>query len=289
MSLSVIVCATKPDLVEKLRKNIADTIGKDAVYEIIAIDNTQEPKSISKVYNEGGRKARYDNLLFIHQDAGFVTNNWLAPIEEKLSEPDCGTIGFAGTKVFYNYPSGWGNHGQEWIVAYYDDGTVVDHNRPKDAKFAEVVAIDGFAMFVRRDVWQENPFDEEAITGFHCYDVDFSLSLLPKYKNYVCGCVLAYHLSPGCFDEKWAAQTIRIYEAKWIDKLPCYASDVDIDSNDMKHLEERACFRAIKQFRKARMNIPLLNKHFLSFPLSGRHLEHLIKFSVYRTGRLFGK
>lgn len=287
MSLSIIVCATKPDLVENMRRNIAETIGKDAVYEIITIDNTRNPKSISKVYNEGGRKARYDNLLFLHQDAGFDTHDWLAPIEEKLKEPDCGVIGFAGTKVFFNYPAGWGFHGLEWIVEnFITDNTHYDLNSPGTG-FVEVVAIDGFAMFVRRDVWEKKPFDENAITGFHCYDVDFSLSLLPEYKNYVCCCVLPYHLSHGNFDERWARQTVNIYLNKWKNMLPCYASDVKLSPKEARHKAERGCFRAIKSLHKSGLKLPLINKQFLNYPLTPRHFEHLIKFSSYRITDIF--
>lgn len=285
MPISIIVCATKPNLVEELRENIAETIGENAVYEIIAIDNTVNPQAISKVYNEGGGKAQYDNLLFIHQDAGFVTKDWLSPIEKKLKEPDCGVIGFAGTKVFYNYPSGWGNHGFEWIVAYFDSGTVEDTNRPAGKDFAEVVAVDGYAMFVRRDVWRKKPFDEEAITGFHCYDIDFSLSMVPEYKNYVCCNVLTYHRSPGNFDEKWAEQTLKLYNAKWKNMLPLFATDVEFAPGEKEYTEERACFRAIKQFQKFGTYPELLNnlkKRFLSYPLSPRHFEHLIKFYIYQ-------
>ena len=51
--------------------------------------------------------------------------------------------------------------------------------------FAEVVAVDGFGMFVRKEVWKANPFDEKMLTGFHCYDVDFSLQIAvsKRYRN----------------------------------------------------------------------------------------------------------
>lgn len=287
MSLSVIVCATKPQLVEDVRKNIAETIGKNAVYEIIAIDNTVDPESISQVYNEGGRKAKYENLLFLHQDAGFITEDWLKPIEEKLREPDCGVIGFAGTKVFFNYPAGWASHGREWLVSYFYTDKIEDFQRPEGEDFAEVVAVDGFAMFVRKDVWEKKPFDEKAITGFHCYDIDFSLSLLPEYKNYVCCCVLPYHLSHGNFDEKWAQQTMKIYKNKWKDMLPCYSSDVNLSPKEAKYKAERACFRTIKSLYKSGINMPMINNQFLRYPLTPRHFEHLLKFSSYRLSGIF--
>ncbi len=166
MSISIIVCATKPDLVEELRENIARTIGDGCEYEIIAIDNTRTPRPLAAIYNEGGRKARFDNLLFIHQDAGFITENWLLPIEKKLSEPDCGVIGFAGTKVMYDFPGSWGASGLEWTATNYDDGGKLYRRICiKEEDFTEVAALDGFAMFVRKSVWEQSPFDEENLTG----------------------------------------------------------------------------------------------------------------------------
>lgn len=289
MSLSIIVCATKPDLVRDMERNIAETIGEGAVYEVIAIDNTVDPKPIAAVYNEGGRRARYDNLLFLHQDAGFVTRDWLPIMEAKLREPDCGAIGFAGTKVFYNFPAGWAHHGHEWIAVNYFDGKDESHQSPDGKNFSEVVAIDGFAMFVRKDVWAEYPFDEKELTDFHCYDLDFSLTLVGKYKNYVCCNVMAYHLSPGNFNKRWADQTERIYNRKWSKILPLYSSEITLDDKFRKYKEERVCFRTIRQFHEAGLNVPVLNKRFLSFPMTPRHLEHLIKYACLKLKDRFKK
>lgn len=284
--LSIIVCATNPALLDELRENIARTIGEGAVYEIISIDNTVNPRPIAAVYNEGARQARYGNLLFIHQDAGFVTKDWLVRIEAKLSEPDCGAIGFAGSRLMFNFAGGWASSGAEWMVTYYEtDGKLMEWKCPEGVSFVEVVAIDGFAMFVRKDVWAGSPFDEEALTGFHCYDVDFSLALFPEYKNYVCCDVLLYHHSPGYFDKIWAAQTIEIYESKWKHKLPCFTPDVVLPPTEFAYLEERACFRFIKKMSQLGFSSSALAKRFLKYPLKPRHFEHLLKYFTYESRR----
>lgn len=287
MSLSIIVCSTKNNLVEELRKNVAETIDSNSEYEIIIIENVTNPRPLAKVYNEGARKARYENLLFLHQDAGFVSRNWLAQIEEKLKEPDCGVIGFAGAKLMFDFPSSWGGNGIEWMVTYYEtDGVLMSLNCPEKDAFTQVVAIDGFAMFVRRNVWELNPFDEEVLNGFHCYDVDFSLSLLPEYKNYVCCNILLYHHSPGYFDKNWATQTMDIYEKKWKNILPCATPDVRLSPTEFVYLEERACFRLIKRLSKMGFSSSVLAKRFLKYPLKPRHLEHLLKYVTYESRRI---
>ncbi len=40
--------------------------------------------------------AKYPYLFFVHEDVKFHLQNWGGVIENKLREPDCGVIGFAG-------------------------------------------------------------------------------------------------------------------------------------------------------------------------------------------------
>lgn len=287
MSLSIIVCSTKPDLVDELKLNIAETIGDNAVYELIVIDNKTSPRPLAQVYNEGGRRAKYENLLFIHQDAGFVTHDWLEQIETQLATPDCGVIGFAGSRLIFNYPGGWFDSGVNWAITHYEtEKRRMDWQCPEGEAFVEVVAIDGFAMFVKKDVWIRHPFDEEALTGFHCYDMDFSMSIFPEYKNYVCCSVLPYHHSPGNFDKSWAYQTNDIYEKKWKHILPLHTPDVVLTPSEFAYLEERACFRMIKKLSKMGFSTSVLAKRFLKYPPKPRHLEHLLKYFTYEVRRM---
>lgn len=283
MSLSIIVCVTSGEMIAELRQNVASTIGKDVEYEIIEIRNVENPRPISRVYNEGASKARYPYLLFLHQDAGFESEGWWGQIEPKMSEPDCGVIGFAGTKVMFDVPSGWGVHGFEWLVLNLNQsGRKVVLNSDREKKFEEVVALDGFAMFVRKDVWEKYPFDERNIRGFHCYDIDFSLCVGAEYKNYVCTCVLPYHHSEGKFGDEWFAATLDMYDRKWHRILPRYSSDVTIMSDDAAKLAERAWFR----MAKCMFDIGTYDKNLLSlsrkYPLTYRSFEHRMKLWLYK-------
>ncbi len=199
--ISIIVCYISPSKLDKLKRNISETIG-DVPYEVIALDNRESPKSIAGVYNDGASKAIYPNLLFIHEDAGFVDKNWMSKIGDKLAEPDCGVIGFAGSRLMSDAPGGWNVLPEYSVWNLLENGRMLSMNIEEDAKpFREVVAVDGFAMFVRRNVWQEIGFDETMLRGFHCYDVDFSLSVGSSYRNYVCTDILLYHDSKGNFGE----------------------------------------------------------------------------------------
>ena len=96
--ISIIVCSINPDAAEKLKRNIAATIG-NMEYEVIDYDNRTSGYGICKVYNSCAEKSRYDFLCFLHEDVHFDTIAWGEIIVRKLSEPDCGAIGFAGSKL----------------------------------------------------------------------------------------------------------------------------------------------------------------------------------------------
>lgn len=98
--LSIIICSVSPERLEQVTRNIHDTIGVD--YEIIAIDNREKQWPIARAYNEGASRAHYPFLFFVHEDVKFHSVGWGKCIEKKLKEPDCGVIGFAGSKVKLN-------------------------------------------------------------------------------------------------------------------------------------------------------------------------------------------
>lgn len=130
--------------------------------------------------------------VFVHEDVKFHSVGWGKCIEKKLKEPDCGVIGFAGSKVKLKCYSGWGDVYKWDVIFYYQSvGTETQFRVASvtmEHPFKEVLVLDGFAMFVRKDVWAKYPFDEKLLTGFHCYDLDFTLQIAADrcYKNYVC-------------------------------------------------------------------------------------------------------
>lgn len=48
------------------------------------------------------RQARYPYLFFVHEDVKFHSQDWGTVVAEKLAEPSCGVIGFAGTKIMFD-------------------------------------------------------------------------------------------------------------------------------------------------------------------------------------------
>ena len=105
--LSIIVCSVNRKYLLNFEKNVAETIGDNVEYEILAIDNKVMRLSICAAYNRAASEARYPYLLFIHEDVEFLEKGWWAKVMPQLSKPDCGVIGFAGTGALVDSPGGW--------------------------------------------------------------------------------------------------------------------------------------------------------------------------------------
>mgnify|MGYP000074392762 FL=1 len=120
------------------------------------------------------------------------------------------------------------------------------------------------------------------LKGFHCYDVDFSLSVNLRYKNYVCGVVDIFHYSPGNFNEVWFREVLKTYR-KWHDRLPVWVDDPEhpISRQDMKRIHEKLDFKAMKKVKKLRdvRRWPYV-KRFFRHGMSLKHLEHIIRAFV---------
>lgn len=280
--LSIIICSISPEYLQRISQNIDETIGVE--HEIVAIDNRERKWPIARVYNEGARKARYPYLFFVHEDVKFHSQDWGKFIEEKLSEPDCGVIGFAGSKAKFESFSGWVQHKRLNYAFYYQGKNDVSmlsvSNIILEHPFEEVVILDGLGLFVRKDVWNAYPFDEDMLTGFHCYDIDFTLQIAAskKYKNYVCCSpkVIIEHFSEGNYNRSWFQDTILLHKQKWSKILPLAVSDLDLTEKEMRKYDEHSFNRFMRKLLKS--DCPEKGAvlwHFLKYPMfSWKHVGH---------------
>lgn len=282
---SIIICSISPDRLQQVTQNIQNTIGVE--HEIIAIDNREKHWPIARAYNEGAAKACYPYLFFVHEDVKFHTVGWGNCIAQKLKDPDCGVIGFAGSKVKLKCYSGWGQF-YDWNVIHYYQRVECETryyvaSSTLERPFEEVLTLDGFAMFVRKNLWKEYPFDENLLTGFHCYDLDFSLQIASskRYKNYVCclNDVLIEHSSLGHYNHSWYQDTIRMHKLKWNKMLPMKVDSLQLDKRQMRKQEERYFSFFLRDLLKN--NYPekkAVLKEFLSYSFSLKHLGHCIVY-----------
>lgn len=286
--LSVIICSISPERLAALESNLQETIGVD--FEIIAIDNRENCWSIAKAYNYGASKAKYPYLFFVHEDVKFHSKEWGGIIIQKLSEPDCGVIGFAGSKVRLRCYAGW-CQGDEYTVSYLfqglHDGLTEFRvaNAYLEHPFEGVITLDGLGLFVRKEVWEKYPFDEDLLTNFHCYDIDFTLQIAYAHlRNYVCcsNKVLIEHFSLGNFDKRWFSNTMRCHQ-KWKRKLPLKTDDVVLNEKQRYKYEEGYSYDFLKRIFKSEASCEdkwFALKEFWKRPLTWRHLRRCTFYTV---------
>lgn len=292
--LSIIICSISPAQLQAVKQNIQETIGVE--YEVIAIDNNEKKWPIAKAYNHGAQEAKYPYLLFMHEDVKFHSEDWAKFIGLKLGEPTCGIIGFAGSKVKLKSYSGW-DQLYEWMHVFlyqgFEDKTKLDvRNVYLESPFEEVVVLDGLAMFVRKEVWKQKPFDEKHLTGFHCYDIDFSLQVAQDYKNYVCcsSKVLVEHSSQGSYNTLWFSETIRLHREKWNNLLPIKIEDIKISTRKMKILEEQSSYKFLERIIESDYpDKKTILKEFWKLPFSRVHFRHCListaKYFMYSASK----
>lgn len=221
--ISIIVCSIDVDNYNALINNIALTIGTE--FEVIKIDNFEEKYSLTQAYNLGASKAKFDCLVFIHEDILFRTNNWGTIIIQSLKIERIGLIGVAGSNFKSSVPSSW------YEIEKYRYVNIVQHYKfaNKESKhiifgfqqnenYKEAVIIDGVFMATKKAIWLQIKFDEK-LPGFHGYDIDFSLAISKKYKVLITSKILLEHFSEGRENSDWLYSTIKVAR-KWHSLLP---------------------------------------------------------------------
>lgn len=230
--ISIIVCSVNPALRAFLSENIKQTIGI-ADFELIIIENEVEKHSITKAYNIGAAKAKYPYLCFCHEDVRFLSHNWGEKITTHLSDQETGLIGVAGSIIKPAAPSGiWLNNphtDRYFMIQGNSTGSdYIKYCNPIGEKKSEVKVVDGLFMGCRRAIWEENKFDEVVFTGFHGYDLDFSLQIQRKYKLYVIYDIELVHLSNGGNTITWLGNMLKVTE-KWKSVLPVYTPKFEVN------------------------------------------------------------
>lgn len=289
--ISVIVCSKSDSLFSALSLNIAQTIGE--TYELIRVDNKLNKYSICSAYNYGSAKAHNPLVCFVHEDVIFTTNGWGSKLLAHFkSLPDAGLIGVAGAVSISKMPGGWWQSEDDNYeikrmniihrMVGADNNNEFFYFNPGSDLQSEVCVVDGVFMAVDIKVLANCWFDEDMLTGFHGYDIDFSLQVIQYKKAYVVFDILLEHYSAGKRDCNWMNAMLAVHH-KWKAYLP--AGNINRNSsqiiyqNGWKRLKknmvqwlqyERNIFRLIKKYNSY---IGLLDKpvNFLKF--SGDYLR----------------
>lgn len=211
--LSIIISSYQPHYFTALEKNIAETCG--VPHEIIKIENPGL-MGICEAYNKGAEKAIYENLLFIHEDVLFHTQNWGEKLVRHLTDEKTGAIGVVGSNYVPKAPSGWYINSMENSFLY-----LIQNNKKGDdpvfndfvtKEKHEVFALDGVFIAISKQKFKEFRFSD-LLKGFHGYDTDFSLRVSKKYQNYVISDILIEHFSLGDSGKDWLLENIKVRNA----------------------------------------------------------------------------
>lgn len=270
--LSIIISSYQPHYFTVLEKNIAETCGVE--YEVIKIENPAL-MGICEAYNKGAEKARYDNLLFIHEDILISTMNWGKPLVLSLSEAKTGIIGIAGGTYVPAAPYGWFttmNNAKISIIQHKKDGSKIVE-KTFETKKEKVIAVDGVFLSIKKSVFNKFKFDEN-LKGYHGYDTELSLRISSKYQNYVTSEILIEHFSQGNPDHKWLESNIYTRN-----KL---GSNFNIQINkDLEYqMYERFVRDYFKYHSKNLLTLIKILKFFPIFKIGRRKYLPLLKFTI---------
>jgi hypothetical protein len=232
--ISIVVCSVSEVQFQQFSVNVAATVG--VVFEIIRIDNSSNRYSICSAYNEGAGKAQYPIICFSHEDIILRTQEWGKKVVEIFGQhPGLGVLGIAGSTYKAYSPSGWGiipelryvNLIQHYKSLPFE--TQHDYQNPQNQSISPVVCVDGVWMCTTKAITEKISFDEETLRAFHCYDLDFCLSVSYKYTVAVTFDILLEHLSEGKNDRAWIDNTM-IFHRKWKHQLPVNISTADFST-----------------------------------------------------------
>lgn len=248
--ISIIICFIDPVKLEKTIKSIEMSI--DCKYEFIIHDNRNNPKGICQVYNECASKASGEYLCFVHEDVLFNTHSWGNKLIEFAQKTNhCGVIGFGGSGFVSKYYISWfcgfflgknmaGVQGN-YILPDAENSkkyikTIIN---PFNEEFAQVITLDGYFLFCKKEVWENIKFDSVNFNGFHFYDQDFTFACFLKgYKNYVCHKIETIHLSRGNYGVEYYSnaktfrnkyrlkKSISLKKMSLLEKFVCEITDV---------------------------------------------------------------
>ena len=221
--ISVIVCSVNTSLLSKLSLNISITIG--VKYELIVIENRINKKGIAAVYNQSAFRAIYDILCFIHEDVVFHSIDWGNELIKIFQNTKIGLVGGFGAIYKSKFAGTWAScHSNLYRINPYSrkvDNSFFDKN--KDYDFVQI--IDGAFMCTTKNVFSKYKFNNKILTGFHCYDIDYSLQVGESFEIVVSNKINIEHLSFGMLDKKWLKDT-EICHNYWRSKLPVGSSKI---------------------------------------------------------------
>lgn len=218
--LTVIVSTRKinSDYIQHIR----NTSGLVNRIEIIAQENTHG-ESLSILYNRLAETAKYDHIVFMHDDLIMETQGWGIKLLYHFQEKDYDIIGVAGVRKELPATGCWWDDRANMvgIVNHVQEGKThaSTYSPEQGSDIVPVIILDG--LFIACN-WKTviNKWDE-SFPGFHFYDLGFT------FPNYLDGNNIGVvtniritHRSIGMTNSKWE-ENRKLFISKYWEELPC--------------------------------------------------------------------
>jgi GT2 family glycosyltransferase len=198
--ISVVYCTREhnPKHTEHLKK----MAGHPKV-EVIEYINNGIP--LTKAYNELLEKAKYDIVVFCHDDIEVETTQFAKKLKRHYDSSDYGILGVAGTKELHESGQWWANAGAMFgRVWHTHEGkkSLSKYSEDLGNNIEEVIVVDGVFFSVMKSRLKMK-FDNN-VNGFHFYDIDFCFhNYLEGVKVGVHTNIKINHMSIGMTNEQW--------------------------------------------------------------------------------------
>lgn len=292
--ISVIIASVSDLQLKSALKNIEATIG--VPYEVITFSNGEGKMGLCEIYNKGARQAKYEALCFMHEDLDIKTLNWGEEVMKIFNtQKEVGVIGVAGGAYKSRAPSGWASisHAPNTIYCNYvqsfkrsNRAPLHSHSNPKAIEVADVVCVDGMWFCTLKELVLKYPFDEQLLKGFHCYDVDYCLTIKQHYRVVVTFNVLIEHFSEGGYNEDWFNDVLKMH-SKWKSKLPL--SIEDYVPSVQHSLEKRSYKLLLEQLVAMGFSFKKIKSFLDNFRLEGQLEDKLYYKLIYYAFKFYLK
>jgi hypothetical protein len=169
-------------LIKSLRRQTAK-------FELIALNNTQGRfKSAAEALNYGGRKAKGEYIMFVHQDVDLCFSMWLEEAKKYLDQlPNLGVAGVAGR-----------SRDAKGVI------TNIKHGFPprpageiKIQEPVKVQTVDDCLVIIPNSVFNILKFDEDTCNKWDLYVTDYCLNVQRFGFNVYVIPMYIHHGSPG--------------------------------------------------------------------------------------------
>lgn len=231
-----IVCSTQTPQ-QKVKDHILKSCGISNA-EFLFYKNVGE-FSLTEVYQRGLKEAKFDTIIFVHDDVHFQTDNWGRKLKQLFEDSDYGVIGLAGTTDLGVDAKWWEQRNRMVGIVKHTNGQKTWENKYSGAfpkHIIQTVNVDGLFIAVDRNRIKYE-FDT-TIPGFHFYDIDFS------FGNHVNGVkvgvttdIRVIHRGLGETDQQWESNRLTFID-KFKTNLPAIIVPEPI-INDIRYVENK--------------------------------------------------